>query len=159
MLKYHIWQHILSHDHDDDWHPDSWAELMWAVRLDWSGETCYKRETVSSPCFQVSAEPRWRSLLSLHFGRPCSTRDTAVRDVFLLSPWSIITGLCTTMSCPICWFSDSLNSCWGRCGFGTDSNFSCQCNTACERFGDCCSDYNQVCKGKRQKQTHSIGSW
>ncbi|XP_072309040.1 uridylate-specific endoribonuclease A [Eucyclogobius newberryi] len=40
----------------------------------------------------------------------------------------------------------STNLCVGRCDYGTDSNFSCQCNTACERFGDCCNDYAQVCK-------------
>ncbi|XP_068171039.1 uridylate-specific endoribonuclease A isoform X2 [Antennarius striatus] len=42
--------------------------------------------------------------------------------------------------------SDSLDSCEGRCGYGTDNNFSCQCNPSCERFKDCCSDYSELCK-------------
>ncbi|XP_029288251.1 uridylate-specific endoribonuclease A isoform X2 [Cottoperca gobio] len=43
-------------------------------------------------------------------------------------------------------YSNSLDSCRGRCGYGTDNSFSCQCNTSCERFRDCCSDYTDVCK-------------
>lgn len=43
--------------------------------------------------------------------------------------------------------ANSLDSCLGRCGYGTDSDFSCQCNSHCERYGDCCSDYAEVCKG------------
>ncbi|XP_034441708.1 poly(U)-specific endoribonuclease-A [Hippoglossus hippoglossus] len=43
-------------------------------------------------------------------------------------------------------YGNSLDSCQGRCGYGTDNNFSCQCNTSCERFGDCCADYASQCK-------------
>ncbi|KAK5872321.1 hypothetical protein PBY51_013035 [Eleginops maclovinus] len=43
-------------------------------------------------------------------------------------------------------YSNSLDSCEVRCGYGTDNSFSCQCNPSCERFNDCCSDYNDVCK-------------
>jgi len=39
------------------------------------------------------------------------------------------------------------DSCSGRCGYGTDSGFSCQCNPSCERHSDCCSDYAELCKG------------
>ncbi|KAF7200849.1 uridylate-specific endoribonuclease A isoform X1 [Nothobranchius furzeri] len=42
--------------------------------------------------------------------------------------------------------SNSLDSCEGRCGFGTNSNFTCQCNPVCERYNDCCSDYAELCK-------------
>uniref|UniRef100_A0A087XYN2 Uridylate-specific endoribonuclease n=2 Tax=Poecilia formosa TaxID=48698 RepID=A0A087XYN2_POEFO len=38
------------------------------------------------------------------------------------------------------------NSCQGRCGYGIDTSYSCQCNTACERYNDCCSDYYTLCK-------------
>ncbi|CAL8335733.1 unnamed protein product [Lota lota] len=44
--------------------------------------------------------------------------------------------------------SNLLASCNGRCGFGTDSCFPCQCNPSCERFSDCCSDYADLCKGE-----------
>jgi len=44
-------------------------------------------------------------------------------------------------------YSNSLDSCEGRCGYGTDNRFSCQCNPSCERFKDCCSDYASLCKG------------
>ncbi|KAL6111546.1 endou [Pungitius sinensis] len=42
--------------------------------------------------------------------------------------------------------SNTLDSCQGRCGYGTDSSASCQCNSSCEGFKDCCSDYTQLCK-------------
>ncbi|KAJ8260312.1 hypothetical protein GJAV_G00179530 [Gymnothorax javanicus] len=42
--------------------------------------------------------------------------------------------------------SNTLDSCQGRCGHGTDAGYTCQCNSACERFGDCCSDYYTLCK-------------
>lgn len=45
-------------------------------------------------------------------------------------------------------FTDTLDSCVGRCGYGTDAAYTCQCNPACERYGDCCSDYLTVCKGE-----------
>uniref|UniRef100_H3DAR4 Uridylate-specific endoribonuclease n=1 Tax=Tetraodon nigroviridis TaxID=99883 RepID=H3DAR4_TETNG len=41
---------------------------------------------------------------------------------------------------------NSLDSCQGRCGYGTDSSFTCQCNQHCERYNDCCHDYEAVCK-------------
>ncbi|MEQ2221059.1 hypothetical protein ILYODFUR_011825 [Ilyodon furcidens] len=43
-------------------------------------------------------------------------------------------------------YSNNLTSCQGRCGYGTDSGYPCQCNTACERYNDCCSDYFTQCK-------------
>lgn len=53
-----------------------------------------------------------------------------------------------------CWSPDSLDSCQGRCGYGTDSSFTCQCNQYCERYNDCCSDYEAICKG----ELHSFNS-
>ncbi|XP_076123999.1 uridylate-specific endoribonuclease A [Alosa pseudoharengus] len=44
-------------------------------------------------------------------------------------------------------YGNSLDSCQGRCGYGTDAGFTCQCNSACERYGDCCHDYLAICKG------------
>ncbi|XP_046882496.1 uridylate-specific endoribonuclease A isoform X2 [Hypomesus transpacificus] len=44
-------------------------------------------------------------------------------------------------------YCNTLDSCEGRCGYGTDPGFTCQCNSACERFKDCCYDYTSVCKG------------
>ncbi|XP_076597980.1 uridylate-specific endoribonuclease A [Chaetodon auriga] len=45
-------------------------------------------------------------------------------------------------------YSNTRDSCRGRCGYGTDSNFSCQCNPSCERYSDCCSDYTETCKAE-----------
>ncbi|XP_041801776.1 poly(U)-specific endoribonuclease-A [Chelmon rostratus] len=45
-------------------------------------------------------------------------------------------------------YSNTLDSCRGRCGYGTDNNFSCQCNPSCERYNDCCSDYTAACKAE-----------
>ncbi|XP_042873740.1 poly(U)-specific endoribonuclease-like [Penaeus japonicus] len=35
-------------------------------------------------------------------------------------------------------------SCVGRCGVN-DGVSGCQCNSVCSNYGDCCSDYNEVC--------------
>ena len=39
----------------------------------------------------------------------------------------------------------SPNSCAGRCSKPAPLG-SCQCNSKCSQFGDCCGDYNSVCK-------------
>ncbi|KAM3621619.1 uncharacterized protein V6R79_013694 [Siganus canaliculatus] len=49
-------------------------------------------------------------------------------------------------------YTNSLDSCQGRCGYGTDSGYSCQCNEPCERYNDCCSDYYSICKGEASCQ-------
>ncbi|XP_071807852.1 uridylate-specific endoribonuclease-like isoform X1 [Asterias amurensis] len=36
-------------------------------------------------------------------------------------------------------------SCLGRCGDKESSAYSCQCNSACLKFNDCCNDYNRYC--------------
>lgn len=36
-------------------------------------------------------------------------------------------------------------SCLGRCGIIYDKNLPCQCNTACNTYGDCCKDYDDSC--------------
>ncbi|XP_013408404.1 poly(U)-specific endoribonuclease-like [Lingula anatina] len=35
--------------------------------------------------------------------------------------------------------------CDGRCGDSLDRTRSCQCNSACQRYGDCCEDYVDCC--------------
>ncbi|XP_071486702.1 uridylate-specific endoribonuclease D-like, partial [Diadema antillarum] len=42
---------------------------------------------------------------------------------------------------------DASGSCSGRCFASHDSSKDCQCNTACENYGDCCSDYYSLCLG------------
>ncbi len=37
-------------------------------------------------------------------------------------------------------------SCEGRCG-NFDPSQSCQCDDACTQFGDCCSDFEELCEG------------
>lgn len=37
------------------------------------------------------------------------------------------------------------NSCYGRCG-GQSADFTCACDEVCKYFGDCCSDYEAVCR-------------
>ncbi|XP_046644171.1 proteoglycan 4-like isoform X2 [Daphnia pulicaria] len=42
--------------------------------------------------------------------------------------------------------SGGAGSCAGRCGqSGTDSTKPCQCNLSCQTYGDCCSDFNDIC--------------
>ncbi len=37
------------------------------------------------------------------------------------------------------------SSCYGRCG-GQSADFTCACDEVCKYFGDCCSDYEAVCR-------------
>ncbi|ESO86432.1 hypothetical protein LOTGIDRAFT_129256, partial [Lottia gigantea] len=39
------------------------------------------------------------------------------------------------------------DSCVGRCNKHLDNSFNCQCNYACSKYHDCCSDYNTECHG------------
>ncbi|XP_025092763.1 poly(U)-specific endoribonuclease-like [Pomacea canaliculata] len=39
------------------------------------------------------------------------------------------------------------NSCQGRCFAQLDTSQPCQCNTYCERYEDCCSDFFTLCRG------------
>lgn len=142
-----------------EWQHVAWAGFTW--QLDWSWERRYKREAligVRSPCFQVASTPRWRWLLSSYFAWPCSTRDSAVRDFSALLSSSlpalnlyyshVTQNTCTAVWLRSCCFPDTLDSCVGRCGYGTDLTYTCQCNPPCELYGDCCSDYATECKGK-----------
>ncbi|KAM7402005.1 hypothetical protein PAMP_017280 [Pampus punctatissimus] len=77
-------------------------------------------------------------------------------------------ALCVTLFCR--GYSNSLDSCQGRCGYGTNNNFSCQCNprygaltckgrcnenynsqnkchcnSKCAQYNNCCSDYTDLC--------------
>lgn len=36
-------------------------------------------------------------------------------------------------------------SCVGQCGINDGNQNECQCNSDCEKFGDCCGDYTSVC--------------
>ncbi|KAK1151208.1 poly(U)-specific endoribonuclease isoform X1 [Acipenser oxyrinchus oxyrinchus] len=58
---------------------------------------------------------------------------------------SFLTTLCLSIS-----LADALDSCVGRCGYGTNPSHPCQCNAACERFRDCCSDYWSTCAAASQ---------
>ncbi|KAF6037740.1 ENDOU [Bugula neritina] len=46
----------------------------------------------------------------------------------------------------LCWaITIQAESCVGRCGGNFSPSQPCQCNDACMRVGDCCSDYQAVC--------------
>uniref|UniRef100_H3B059 Uridylate-specific endoribonuclease n=1 Tax=Latimeria chalumnae TaxID=7897 RepID=H3B059_LATCH len=45
----------------------------------------------------------------------------------------------------------STDSCQNRCGEGFNAAFTCQCNAACVRHGDCCADY-YACNYKKDLQ-------
>ncbi|KAL3888573.1 hypothetical protein ACJMK2_000939 [Sinanodonta woodiana] len=56
-------------------------------------------------------------------------------------------------------FKEGLSdSCIGRCGEGANKAYNCQCNSACVRYNDCCSDYDALCPGatcsRRCGQSH-----
>ncbi|ESO86431.1 hypothetical protein LOTGIDRAFT_220728 [Lottia gigantea] len=44
--------------------------------------------------------------------------------------------------------------CIDRCGFDYDSRYDCHCNSQCETFGNCCSDYWTICKAGGVVHTH-----
>ncbi|XP_053313705.1 uridylate-specific endoribonuclease [Spea bombifrons] len=39
------------------------------------------------------------------------------------------------------------NTCQGRCGEKFNKKDSCHCNKKCDKFNNCCSDYNKLCGG------------
>lgn len=52
--------------------------------------------------------------------------------------------------CEICDCNDAPagNTCAGKCG-GPSADKSCYCDTACEKYKDCCADYASACKETR----------
>ncbi|XP_050416747.2 uncharacterized protein LOC130010363 isoform X3 [Patella vulgata] len=50
----------------------------------------------------------------------------------------------------------SVGSCQGRCGSKLDRSKSCQCNTRCKRFKDCCDDYDSLCSDPTTMTTMSL---
>ncbi|XP_068271948.1 vitronectin [Nyctibius grandis] len=58
----------------------------------------------------------------------------------LLFPALVLALLATTRAAE--------DSCVGRCDYGFDSKFKCQCDTLCVYYQSCCSDYSTVCKAK-----------
>ncbi|KAK6173058.1 hypothetical protein SNE40_016592 [Patella caerulea] len=51
----------------------------------------------------------------------------------------------------------SPGSCQGRCGSNLDNSQSCQCNSHCKQFNDCCNDYDILCGGGDDGGTGSGG--
>ncbi|XP_076822527.1 uridylate-specific endoribonuclease A-like [Clavelina lepadiformis] len=43
--------------------------------------------------------------------------------------------------------AQGLSSCVGRCDDYADHSYTCQCNTYCDGYQDCCDDYTSVCLG------------
>ncbi|KAM3935988.1 uridylate-specific endoribonuclease [Leptodactylus fuscus] len=54
----------------------------------------------------------------------------------------LLSGIAALWASETCSSDKCKNSCKNRCGDKLDKSYSCQCNTQCERFGDCCSDYS-----------------
>lgn len=48
-----------------------------------------------------------------------------------------------------CFFYVPSDSCAGRCGAGVDPGQTCQCNSLCSTYGDCCSDYYALCTQRK----------
>lgn len=74
-----------------------------------------------------------------------STLSSKHHNYYSLYNYSFYSSKSNVINNVSSWLPDS---CAGRCGYGTDSGFSCQCNPSCERYNDCCSDYNAMCKGE-----------
>uniref|UniRef100_A0A4X2KD48 Uridylate-specific endoribonuclease n=1 Tax=Vombatus ursinus TaxID=29139 RepID=A0A4X2KD48_VOMUR len=52
-----------------------------------------------------------------------------------------------TLICRLAWADLYLapNSCHGRCHETFDKHHPCHCNSKCQRFGNCCEDYESLC--------------
>ncbi|XP_032821192.1 uridylate-specific endoribonuclease [Petromyzon marinus] len=61
----------------------------------------------------------------------------------LIATWTLLAlaALCQVDALPY----RAVDSCEGRCDAPLDNAFTCQCNSACERYGDCCADYSSLC--------------
>lgn len=66
----------------------------------------------------------------------CADACTDGRDIWPANGDEIVAGWCVA--------SGTGSSCAGQCGLALDD---CYCDEACTGFGDCCSDYEQVCLG------------
>lgn len=55
---------------------------------------------------------------------------------------------CPTSTAENCSFEPPppATSCEGRCGLDFDSTASCQCDSLCTSYGDCCADFTQLCQ-------------
>lgn len=49
---------------------------------------------------------------------------------------------------PLCSLCALADSCEGRCDEGFNAMKKCQCDTLCNYYQSCCSDYSTVCKAK-----------
>lgn len=54
------------------------------------------------------------------------------------------TSITVNTACIMC-ISVGGGSCSGRCGQSLNPAETCQCNTDCLRFGDCCPNYQSMC--------------
>ena len=83
--------------------------------------------------------------------RACLTQNKLesknfVSLLYIMAPLITLIALCITYLFPSITKSQSSASCYYYgCGF-YGSTQDCQCNRECEDFGDCCSDYNSICK-------------
>lgn len=48
------------------------------------------------------------------------------------------------------------NSCLGRCGQALVPGAPCQCNRPCMNFGDCCSDYYDLCNSITDQELRNL---
>jgi len=65
----------------------------------------------------------------------------------------VLLGLCLALVAGI--NSQNLSSCVGRCNSGLNPGAPCQCNDSCDRFGDCCTDYESICLGEPGEESCS----
>ena len=66
--------------------------------------------------------------------------------LYIMAHLITLIAICITYLLPSTTKSQSPASCYSYgCGYYGSSQ-DCQCNRACENFGDCCSDFNTLCK-------------
>lgn len=84
-----------------------------------------------NPCFWVTQLVAWHSGEKCHPGA-----HGEVGDVIMFA---------FTLLCSLCALTDS---CEGRCDEGFNALKKCQCDTLCNYYQSCCTDYSTVCKAK-----------
>ncbi|XP_071836475.1 uridylate-specific endoribonuclease B-like [Apostichopus japonicus] len=77
------------------------------------------------------------------YGDCCSDFTSTCSGTTTTTTTSSTTGATTTTTTQ----APTGDTCVGRCNAALDSSKSCQCNTACNTYGDCCPDYSETCGG------------
>jgi len=93
-------------------------------------------------CKGLLSSPQVEAQLDLKSIAGAMANEAGGQDLFLCSDFNDNDG--NACACAGGGGPPPADSCEGRCG-EFDPNESCQCDNACQNFGDCCDDFQELC--------------